>query len=220
MALIQAVLVDIDGTTADCEKRNRGVLEDLALLNGGKIEPQDWQVLAGTNDRFIHGWLAKKFTSFAIAQDNFVKEVMKGYLRRAFEVVARDGMVDNFNHIKSRNIPVAAVTNSPTNIAMSNMTATGCAHFMQFVLTADDVEAAGHTIKPSPDPYLLAAARLGIPASACLVFEDSATGVKSGVAAGCTVVQIVDDPAMASPEAHFHVYNPAELRAICKKLIP
>jgi hypothetical protein len=26
MEQIQAVLVDIDGTTADCEKRNRGVL--------------------------------------------------------------------------------------------------------------------------------------------------------------------------------------------------
>ena len=220
MAQIQAVLVDIDGTTADCEKRNRGVLEDLAIAHGGKIEPQDWQVLAGTNDHFIHGWLAQKFAAFTIAPNTFVEEVKKGYLRRAFEVVARDGMVDNFNHIISRNIPVAAVTNSPTNIAMSNMTATGCTHFMQFVLTADDVQAAGHAIKPAPDPYLLAAARLGVPASACLVFEDSATGVKSGVAAGCTVVRILDDPAMASPEAHFHVYNPAELRAICKKLIP
>jgi beta-phosphoglucomutase-like phosphatase (HAD superfamily) len=220
MTHIQAVLVDIDGTTADCEKRNRGVLEDLALANGGKIEPSDWRVLAGTSDRFIHNWLAKKFSTFSIPQDDFVEDVKKGYLRRAFEVVARDGMVDNFNHIQSRNIPVAAVTNSPTNIALSNMTATGCTHYMQFVLTADDVEAAGHAIKPAPDPYLLAAARLGVPASACLVFEDSATGVKSGVAAGCTVVQIVDDPAMASPDAHFHVYNPAELRAICKKLIP
>lgn len=220
MAKIQAVLVDIDGTTADCEKRNRGVLEDLAIVHGGKIEPADWKILAGTSDHFIHGWLAQKFAAFAISRDVFVEDVKKGYLRRAFEVVARDGMVDNFNHIQSRNIPVAAVTNSPTSIAQSNMTATGCTHFMQFVLTADDVMGAGHAIKPAPDPYLLAAARLGVPASACLVFEDSATGVKSGVAAGCTVVQIVDDPAMASPLAHFHVYNPAQLRAICKKLIP
>lgn len=219
MAYFQAVLVDIDGTAVDCEKRNRNVLEELALQHGGKIEPADWQVLAGTNDHFIHDWLRQKFNSFSVAPDDFVDQVKQGYLRRAFEVVARDGMVDNFLHIQSRKVALAAVTNSPTDVAMANLNAAGCAQYMQFVLTATDVLNAGYQIKPSPDPYLLAADKIGVPPGRCLVFEDSATGVRSAKAAGCMVIQIVDDPAMKSPDAHHHVYTPRELRKICRQLI-
>ena len=41
--------------------------------------------------------------------------------------------------------------------------------------------------KPNPDPYLLGAERLGVPPAACLVIEDSPSGVAAGLAAGMTV---------------------------------
>ncbi|MBM5793187.1 MAG: HAD family hydrolase [Cyanobacteria bacterium K_DeepCast_0m_m1_088] len=41
--------------------------------------------------------------------------------------------------------------------------------------------------KPAPDPYLLAARRLGVEASACWAFEDSPAGAQSAAAAGCVV---------------------------------
>lgn len=49
----------------------------------------------------------------------------------------------------------------------------------------DDPELAAG--KPAPDPYLLAARRLGVEASACWAFEDSLAGAQSAVAAGCVV---------------------------------
>jgi beta-phosphoglucomutase len=45
--------------------------------------------------------------------------------------------------------------------------------------------------KPAPDPYLLAAKKLGVTSG--LAFEDSAFGIESALAAGLDVVQ-VDDP--------------------------
>ncbi len=42
--------------------------------------------------------------------------------------------------------------------------------------------------KPHPEPYLLAARRLGVPPQRCLVVEDSLAGVASGCAAGCEVI--------------------------------
>ncbi|HGY3715127.1 TPA: HAD family hydrolase [Citrobacter gillenii] len=44
--------------------------------------------------------------------------------------------------------------------------------------------------KPFPDPYLLAAERLGLPAENTIVFEDSKSGVTSAVAAGAFCVGI------------------------------
>lgn len=42
--------------------------------------------------------------------------------------------------------------------------------------------------KPHPAPYLAGAALLGFSPEECMVFEDSASGVLSGKAAGCTVI--------------------------------
>jgi HAD superfamily hydrolase (TIGR01509 family) len=44
--------------------------------------------------------------------------------------------------------------------------------------------------KPSPDLYLLAAERIGVPISNCVVFEDSYSGVQAGVTAGARVVGV------------------------------
>ncbi|MGV3346196.1 HAD family hydrolase, partial [Enterobacteriaceae bacterium LUAb1] len=48
----------------------------------------------------------------------------------------------------------------------------------------------------TPDPYLLAAERLGIPASKTIVFEDSKSGVTSAVAAGAYCVGIGEEDLM------------------------
>lgn len=45
--------------------------------------------------------------------------------------------------------------------------------------------------KPAPDPYRYAARRLGFAAADCLVVEDSPAGVRSGRAAGCSVLGVL-----------------------------
>jgi len=52
------------------------------------------------------------------------------------------------------------------------------------IITADHVTEG----KPHPEPYLRGAEILGLPATECVVFEDSASGTKAGRAAGCTVI--------------------------------
>ncbi len=54
------------------------------------------------------------------------------------------------------------------------------------LVTADDVA----TGKPSPEPYLLAAKRLGVEPTRCIVVEDAPAGVASARAAGARVVGV------------------------------
>jgi sugar-phosphatase len=44
--------------------------------------------------------------------------------------------------------------------------------------------------KPAPDPFLIAAKRLGVDPKHCLVFEDTALGIESATAAGMASVMI------------------------------
>lgn len=52
------------------------------------------------------------------------------------------------------------------------------------LITGDSVSEG----KPHPAPFLAGARLLGFPPEQCVVFEDSASGVKAGCAAGCTVI--------------------------------
>ncbi len=56
----------------------------------------------------------------------------------------------------------------------------------EFVLTSEDVVHG----KPAPDPYQLAAARLGLRPSETMVLEDSVNGCRAGIAAGAFTVAV------------------------------
>ncbi|MFG2123645.1 HAD family hydrolase [Streptomyces sp. NPDC048710] len=66
------------------------------------------------------------------------------------------------------------------------------------------VDAAGvEEGKPSPVPYLQAAAQLGAESGDCLVIEDAPSGVRSGLRAGMTVWGVNADVAVEGVHRHF-----------------
>ena len=77
---------------------------------------------------------------------------------------------------------VAIATSCALPLARARLAAAGLAA-PAVLVTADQV-ARG---KPAPDPYLLAAERLGVDPADCLVLEDAPAGVAAGRAAGMTV---------------------------------
>lgn len=79
----------------------------------------------------------------------------------------------------------AVVTSGQRPTVLARFTGSGLPHPAVFV-DGDDV-AEG---KPSPEGYLLAAARLGVEPLDCLVVEDAPAGVRAGKAAGMSVLAI------------------------------
>ena len=80
-------------------------------------------------------------------------------------------------------LPVVAIATSCTlPLAHARLRAAGLP--VSDVLVSADQVARG---KPAPDPYLLAAERLGVDPAACLVLEDAPSGIAAGRAAGMTV---------------------------------
>ncbi|KAH8106685.1 HAD-like protein [Phellopilus nigrolimitatus] len=80
-------------------------------------------------------------------------------------------------------------------------------------ITADDKRLKAG--KPAPDPFLLAASCLGFDAKHCVVFEDSPSGVRAGVASGATVIAVCTSHERAKIEgcgAHFIVEDMRRVR--------
>ena len=75
-------------------------------------------------------------------------------------------------------------------------------------ITADDKRLKAG--KPAPDPFLLAADCLGYDPKKCVVFEDSPSGIRSGVASGATVIAVCtshDRSKIENCGAHYVVEN-------------
>ncbi|KAH8112541.1 HAD-like protein [Phellopilus nigrolimitatus] len=82
-------------------------------------------------------------------------------------------------------------------------------------ITADDKRLKAG--KPAPDPFLLAASCLGFDAKNCVVFEDSPSGIRAGVASGATVIAVCTSHERAKIEgcgAHFVVEDMRSVRCV------
>ncbi|MGW7007557.1 HAD-IA family hydrolase [Streptomyces sp. NPDC054933] len=78
----------------------------------------------------------------------------------------------------------AVVTSGTRRIAEARLAQIGA--FPQCLVTVDDITRH----KPDPEPFLLAAERLGVDPTRCVVFEDAPAGLTAGRAAGMTTVAL------------------------------
>ncbi|MDT0467570.1 HAD family hydrolase [Streptomyces gibsoniae] len=81
---------------------------------------------------------------------------------------------------------VGVATASPRRFVLAVLKGLALAPEMSAVVCGEDVVR----VKPAPDPYLRAAAELGVPPERCLAVADSPRGIRSAVAAGMTVLAV------------------------------
>ena len=79
----------------------------------------------------------------------------------------------------------AVVTSAPRDLALRRIAAAGLPT-PPLMIAAEDVTRG----KPAPDCFEFAAARLGVSARDCLVFEDAPAGIAAAEAAGASIVVI------------------------------
>ena len=84
-------------------------------------------------------------------------------------------------------IPFAVVSGSTKESVVKSLETLNLLHHFDTLVCAGDYTQP----KPHPEPYLLAAQRLGVPPSACLVFEDTDLGIQSATAAGMASIKIL-----------------------------
>jgi HAD superfamily hydrolase (TIGR01509 family) len=111
-------------------------------------------------------------------------------IRRTVEAAAKDAptVAGIETALAQIDMTKACASNSYTDYVESVLARTGLTRFFgDRVFCADNVELP----KPAPDVYLAAARALGAAPEACLVVEDSVTGVTAASAAGMTVLGFI-----------------------------
>jgi HAD superfamily hydrolase (TIGR01509 family) len=90
-------------------------------------------------------------------------------------------------HISHGEIPFAVVSGSTRESVVASLETLGILDRFDTLVCAGDYQRA----KPDPEPFLLAARRLGVDPTACLVFEDTEMGIQAATAAGMASVKIL-----------------------------
>ena len=104
----------------------------------------------------------------------------------ATELRSMPGARAAVDELASRQVPMALVTSSDREYVARTAGKLGLLKAFRCVITGDMVDR----LKPSPEPYLTAAERLGVDVRSCVTFEDSGSGVQAAVAAGVHTVAV------------------------------
>lgn len=111
----------------------------------------------------------------------------------------RPGAPELLDELRGRDIPCALVTMSWRRFVDAILPSLPAGSF-RAVVSGDDVRQG----KPHPEPYLTGARHLGISPERCVALEDSPTGARSALAAGCVVAAIPNVVGVPADAAHHH----------------
>ncbi len=84
-------------------------------------------------------------------------------------------------------IPFAVVSGSTRSSVVASLTALKLLDRFEVMVCAGEYAKS----KPDPEAFLLAAEKLGVEPSSCLVFEDTEMGIQAAIAAGMAYVKIL-----------------------------
>lgn len=196
---MEAVLWDMDGTLVDTEPYWIATEFAMAEKYGGTWSQAHALELVG-NDLVDSGRYIKDVMGLDLTPEEIVEELLDGVVAQVERAVPwRPGAVELLASVRAAGVRCGLVT-----MSYQRFVAPILAHLppesFAVVVTGEQVDNG----KPHPEPYLTAAAALGVAPEDCLAIEDSNTGAKSAEEAGCLVLVVENHvPVLEGPRRVF-----------------
>lgn len=187
-----AVIFDLDGLLIDSEPLWRRAEVAVFGARGVPLTEEMCHQTTGLRmDEVVAHW-QRRFPEVALPVEAVMDEVYEelvALVRREGE--ALPGAAAAVEEVARGDRLLALASSSPHRVISAALERLGLHGLLSLRASAEEVPLG----KPHPGVYLLAAERLGLPATACLAVEDSLNGLVSAKAArmGCAVVPAASD---------------------------
>ena len=182
-------MFDMDGLLVDSEPLWFEAEAAIMDRMGSPWGPADQQHLIGGSLTRSSAYMQRKAAE-PVSQEVIARWLVQGMadLIRARGVQVMPGALELLAEVAAAGLPHALVTSAEPEIMAAALDSIG----VRFPVTVCAADVARG--KPDPEPYLRAAALLGVSPERSVALEDSPTGITSAHAAGCTVVAVPSVP--------------------------
>jgi HAD superfamily hydrolase (TIGR01509 family) len=185
---IRAVVFDMDGLLVDSEVLIRDLMMAVAADQGTHLPNEVFVRMVGLPEEGSDAVAQAHFgPHFDLAAFN--REVdERAYAAIQAGVPLKAGVVELLDHLEAASVLRAIATSSSHASVQSKLAPSGVLARFDAVVAAGDYPRG----KPNPDPFLVAAERLGVAPELCLALEDSHNGVRAAHSAGMMTVMVPD----------------------------
>jgi HAD superfamily hydrolase (TIGR01509 family) len=205
------VIFDCDGTLVDSEPLSAEAWRRTLAPYGYAVTDADLEACVGVTYARTHAFMAERVALPSA-------EALWPELRRTLfglydtQLKAFPDALEALADLRARGVPVAVASSSVRE--RLDRTLAGVGLTFDITIAGDEVEHG----KPAPDMFLLAAKRLGLAPSECVVIEDSAPGVAAGRAAGIPTLGVCRVPgteaSLAVADRVVNIISTAEILAL------
>ncbi|MFT4934605.1 MAG: HAD superfamily hydrolase (TIGR01509 family) [Pseudoalteromonas distincta] len=200
---VSAVVFDMDGLLIDSERLMLQAMQGAAVAMGRDMPFPVFQSMVGLTHAQSDGILIDHF-GHGFVLDDYVTEVRARFVEAHKAGVAlKAGVIEMLDHLDHVGAPRAVATSSRMKSVETHLGHAGLLSRFDAFITAESVTNG----KPHPEPYLKAAAALGLDPRDCIALEDSHNGVRAAAAAGMMTIMVPD---MLEPND--------EMRGLCVRI--
>lgn len=191
--MLRALIFDFDGTILDTETLEFRRWEKLYVQHGRQLALADWQQGIGTWDAF-DPWLGLP-DEVRERREQVHSELHEQIVADIQAADLRPGVREVFTQAQAAGLRLALCSSSSRDWIDPWLVQHGLEGLFEVMATRDDVAR----VKPDPELYLLACARLGLPPAECLALEDSLNGATAAAAAGLRVMVVPNEVTASQP---------------------
>jgi len=186
---LEAVIFDMDGLMLDTEPLYKLAWQRAAVECGHPISEELYVELIGRSRVDGERILSQTFgADFPVEEFRAACATCEAAAFAENLPALKPGLQGLLDLVESLRLPKAVATSTERHIAERQLRGLGLLPKFDAVATGDEVING----KPAPDLFLLAAERLGVVPSRCLVLEDSEAGVLAAHRAGMLVFCVPD----------------------------
>ncbi len=181
------VCFDLDGVLALTEPLKAKAHTATVGYFGGSATYEQYLQLMGSSHETVRSGM------MAVSGINIDEKIYTRKFRQIYhslveaELVIRPGAFDLVSQLHTLDIPMAVVSSSTRKMVHQVLEIANLRNLINVVVSADDVIHK----KPDPEPYLKAISLLSASPNQAVIFEDSPSGVESGLRAGSKVIAVL-----------------------------
>jgi HAD superfamily hydrolase (TIGR01509 family) len=213
----RAVLWDVDGTLVDSAEYHWLTWREVLSREGYDLKRNQFRASFGQrNDEILQHYFGPDLPVTEIERIGAAKEGLYRELIRARGIKPLPGVRRWVEKLKADRWRQAIASSAPLLNVDTILDALGFEKYFEAIAAAEDVERG----KPDPQIFLVAASKLDVPTTRCIVVEDAPAGVEAARRASMCSIGVLTS--QAALEADLTVHTLAELSddAFDRLLVP